>query len=186
VVILFGAGALVATGALGLWPTLGAAVVGAIAGDGLSYWFGRRYRNGIRSWWPFRRHVDLLERAEAFVRRHGGKSVLLGRFVGPLRPVVPAVAACWDVGATFLPDQCRVGPSLGPVYLLRAWAVARVADAGPRGRRATAFLLGILFFAGWAIVGVIRWICDRVCPRVLNGLRGAGPGLDRTHVFRVC
>ncbi|MGB5833749.1 MAG: membrane-associated protein, partial [Thiohalocapsa sp.] len=38
VMIMLGAGALIATGDLHFWPTCLAAVAGAIAGDGLSFW----------------------------------------------------------------------------------------------------------------------------------------------------
>jgi undecaprenyl-diphosphatase len=187
VVILFGAGALVANGALGLWPTLGAAVIGAIAGDGLSYWFGRHYRNGIRNWWPFRRRVELLERAEAFVRRHGGKSVLFGRFVGPLRPVVPAVAGMLGMSAgRFYLVNVASALVWAPVYLLPGMAVGLSLMLAREVAGRLAFLLGILFFAGWAIVGVIRWIYDRVCPRVLNGLaRGSARAGSRPRISRV-
>jgi membrane protein DedA with SNARE-associated domain/membrane-associated phospholipid phosphatase len=91
-VIMFGIGAIVAAGGLAIKPVLALSVAGAIAGDGLSYWLGRRYQEALRSLWPFRRYPEILKKGEAFFNRHGGKSVLFGRFVGPVRPVIPAVA----------------------------------------------------------------------------------------------
>lgn len=90
--IMFGVGALIALGALELWTTMAWAVAGAIAGDGISYWLGRHYRERVPSLWPFRRYPGLIGRGEMFFQRHGGKSVVLGRFVGPVRPIVPVVA----------------------------------------------------------------------------------------------
>jgi len=43
-VIMFGVGAVVATGSLGLFPVLIMAMTGAVAGDGISYWLGHHYK----------------------------------------------------------------------------------------------------------------------------------------------
>jgi membrane protein DedA with SNARE-associated domain len=91
-VILFGLGAVVATGSLGLAPVIGLAIAGAIAGDGVSYWLGHHYRESLASIWPFSRFPEMLDRGAAFFKRHGGKGILFGRFVGPVRPVIPLVA----------------------------------------------------------------------------------------------
>lgn len=91
-VIMFGVGAIVATGSLRLLPVLVLAAAGAITGDGISYWLGHHYQDGLRRMWPFSRYPVMLQNGEAFFHRHGGKSVLFGRFVGPVRPVIPVVA----------------------------------------------------------------------------------------------
>ncbi len=91
-VIMFGVGAIVATGSLGLKPVLLLAAAGAVAGDGISYWLGRHYREELRRIWPFARYPGMLKNGEIFFHRHGGKSILFGRFVGPVRAVIPAVA----------------------------------------------------------------------------------------------
>jgi len=171
VAILFGAGALVASGALGLWPTLGAAIIGAIVGDGLSYGLGRRYSTGIRDMWPFKRHLDLWERAELFVRRQGGKSVILGRFVGPLRPIVPAVAGALGMPAgRFYLINVASALLWAPAYLLPGMAVGVSLLLAREVAGRLAFLLGLLLFAGLVIVQVIRWIYNPGYPRFRRGL----------------
>lgn len=91
------------------------AAIGAIAGDGFGYWLGR---HGTR----FFRHENTLlrlshlERGQRFFDAHGGKSVLLARFVGPLRPIIPFVAGLSGMGVwRFL--AWNVGSSI-------AWAIA--------------------------------------------------------------
>ncbi len=91
-VIMFGIGAVVATGSLEIKPVLLLAIAGAIIGDGISYWLGHYYRDNLRKIWPFSHFPGMLINGEAFFERHGGKSVLLGRFVGPVRPIIPVVA----------------------------------------------------------------------------------------------
>lgn len=90
-VIMFGIGTLVATGSLALKPVPLLAAVGAIAGDGISYWLGHHYQEKLKGVWPFSSYPGILKNGETFFLRHGGKSVLFGRFVGPVRPVIPVV-----------------------------------------------------------------------------------------------
>ena len=68
------------------------AALGAFAGDGLSYWIGRRWGNALRGVWPFRRYPQLLDRGEALFRRNAVKSIFIARYVGAVRPFVPAIA----------------------------------------------------------------------------------------------
>src|ERR1700761_199544 len=89
---MFLAGALVGTGSLSLGWALVWAIAGAIAGDGMSFWIGSRYKHRIVQFWPFRKHPELLEAGHRFFRKHGAKSVVLARFIGPLRAIVPVVA----------------------------------------------------------------------------------------------
>ena len=92
IVFMVGVGALIGLGVLELWSTVVWAAAGAIVGDGVSYWLGRHFDKQLRSIWPFTRHPELIPRGERFFHKHGGKSVLFGRFIGPMRPVIPAIA----------------------------------------------------------------------------------------------
>lgn len=92
VLIMLGAGALIAQGMLSFWPACLLAIAGATLGDGLSYWLGRHCGSRLHALWPFSRHPAPLARGIAFFARHGTKSILLGRFVGPVRALVPLVA----------------------------------------------------------------------------------------------
>ena len=90
--LMFGLGVVIANGALGFHPAALAATFGALCGDGLSYWLGRRFKDRLTALWPFSRHPGMLADGRSFFHRHGGKSILLGRFIGPIRPVAPLVA----------------------------------------------------------------------------------------------
>ena len=70
------------------WSKLVAASVGAFFGDMLSYALGRRFRAHLLDIWPFSRYPRLMERGTRFFRAHGAKSVVAGRFIGPLRPII--------------------------------------------------------------------------------------------------
>ena len=92
IVFMLGVGTLVGLNAIGLGSSLFWATIGAITGDWISYWLGRHFDRQLRHIWPLSRYPNLIPKGERFFKRHGGKSVLFGRFVGPLRPIIPAVA----------------------------------------------------------------------------------------------
>lgn len=74
------------------------AAAGAILGDALSFHLGRR---GTRAFQPgsrwFRPHH--LERGERFFSRYGAASIVFGRFIGPIRAVVPFIAGLGQMSA---------------------------------------------------------------------------------------
>lgn len=110
VVVVF-AGVLSAQGYLDLGDLIWFAAIGAILGDTISYYLGSRGKYLFR---PESRFFKLshLERGEEFFKRHGGKSIFLGRFIGPLRPIVPFIAGLskmrmrtflvWNITSGFL------------------------------------------------------------------------------------
>ena len=68
--------------------------VAALAGDSLSFAIGRRYGHGLLQRLSARLRIrdERLRALESFFERHGGKSVLLGRFVGFVRALAPFMA----------------------------------------------------------------------------------------------
>lgn len=96
-VILLALGALVATGAVNLWELLAWVSAGALIGDLASFFVGRHWHAGIRRFGPLQRNPGLLARGEAFFRRRGVMSVVLGRFLQPTRAIVPMVAGMADM-----------------------------------------------------------------------------------------
>ena len=90
--LLIAAGALMAAGSLPYFPILAGAVLGAVLGDTVSFWIGHRFGGGLARVWPFTRSPELLPSGIRFFARHGGKSVFIGRFFGPVRAVIPLAA----------------------------------------------------------------------------------------------
>ena len=90
--LLFAVGTLVGLGHVDGWYALLCASAGAFAGDGISYWVGHRFGPQLRQRWPFYKHPQWLARGEIAFRRHGMKSIVMARYVGAIRPFVPAIA----------------------------------------------------------------------------------------------
>jgi membrane-associated protein len=98
--LLFAAGALAALGSLDLWLLVVLLIAAAILGDTVNYWVGawigpRAFSGNVR----FLRK-DYLERTHAFYEKHGGKTIILARFVPIIRTFAPFVAG---VGAMSYP-----------------------------------------------------------------------------------
>ncbi len=119
ILILLGIGALIALGALDFYLIWLAASAGAFAGDLISYLLGHKYREHLSDMWPFRNYPKALAQARDFIHKHGNKSVVFGRFIGPLRPLVPAVTGM--LGMTpkrFLKIDIPACIAWAPAYLL--------------------------------------------------------------------
>lgn len=161
--VMFGAGAVVAVGSLELWAMLAWAAAGAIAGDAGSYWLGRHYRAELHNRWPFRRYPKLLQKGAAFFNRHGGMSIFLGRFVGPIRAVIPAVAGMLGMPpARFYAVNILSALGWAPTYILPG--VVFGTSLGLAGAVATRLalilvLLLILVWGGsWIVSRSVIWL----------------------------
>jgi membrane protein DedA with SNARE-associated domain len=73
-------------------PFLVLAIIGAVIGDFVSYWAGRRYSGRLRTVWPFSHKPHLMVQADRFFHRYGTAAVALCRFIPVLRSTVPLVA----------------------------------------------------------------------------------------------
>jgi len=158
-VLMFGIGALVGADVLELWSTLAWAAAGAIAGDGLSFWLGRHFHQRIRVMWPLRTHPELIARSVDFFHRHGGKSVLLGRFVGPIRPVIPLVAGMLEMPTRrFLPVNIISGLLWAPLYVLPGMVFAASLGLAAEVATRLALLLGTLL----TLLFLVLWLTRRL------------------------
>ncbi|WP_257295202.1 VTT domain-containing protein [Endozoicomonas sp. YOMI1] len=119
VAMLFALAAIAGAASISIYPILLWAFLGAVVGDGISYQLGYYYHERVRGWWPFNRHPQWLERGEDFFREYGILSVVTGRFVGPVRPIIPAVAGMMGmVPRYFFTVNILSALAWSPVYLL--------------------------------------------------------------------
>jgi len=90
--LLFAAGTFAALGSLDPWILFWSLTAAASAGDTVNYWVGRtigpKAFSGKIRWL----RQDYLRRTEEFYAQHGGKTILLARFVPIIRTFAPFVA----------------------------------------------------------------------------------------------
>jgi membrane-associated protein len=98
--LLFAAGTFAALGALDVRLVVVLLIIAAVVGDTVNYWVGsyigpRAFRGNVK----FLKQ-EYLERTHAFYEKHGGKTVILARFIPIIRTFAPFVAG---VGAMSYP-----------------------------------------------------------------------------------
>ncbi|HHJ15445.1 MAG TPA: phosphatase PAP2 family protein [Gammaproteobacteria bacterium] len=160
-VVMFGIGAMIAAGTMELMPTLIWATIGAVIGDGSSYLIGRVYHQRLRVMWPFRNYPVLIGRGVEFFHRHGGKSLILARFVGPVRPLVPAVAGMLDMPARrFFLINVLSAILWAPAYILPGVlfgaSLGVAAEIAGRLALLLALLVALLWFSWWLMRRISR------------------------------
>lgn len=90
--LLFAAGAFTAKGDFNLWLLGAGLTIAAIVGDSLNYAIGHYFGPKVFSQnyrWLNREH---LLRTESFYEKHGGKTIILARFIPIIRTFAPFVA----------------------------------------------------------------------------------------------
>ncbi len=91
--LLFVIGALGATGALNFKLTLILLIIAAIGGNTLNYFIGRILGDKILSMKNSRLiKKEYLHKTQAFYKKHGGKAIILSRFIPIIRTFAPFVA----------------------------------------------------------------------------------------------
>ena len=148
--LLIAAGTLVKSGTLPFLPVMVGAILGAVLGDSISYWIGRRFGGGIARLWPFSRNPKLLPSGIQFFERYGGTSVFIGRFFGPIRAVIPLAAGIMRMPrGRFWVANIVSALVWAPMLLLVGDAVGEAGDRliGPGNTV-------ILVFGGLTLVGI--------------------------------
>ncbi len=165
-IIMLSAGALIAVGTLDFWSCMLFAILGAIVGDGLSYFIGYRYKDQLRGIWPFRSHPALISRGEAYFFQHGGKSIFFGRFVGPVRAVIPAIAGMLGVPPVrFFVINVVSAVAWAPAYLLPGIAFGASLKLAAEVATRLVIVLAVSIALLWLSIWLVRRVFLFLQPR---------------------
>lgn len=95
--LLFAAGTFAALGDLNPWFLTALLIAAAILGDTVNYWVGKRI--GPRAFTGDVRFLkrEYLDRTRGFYARHGGKTIILARFIPIVRTFAPFVAGVGEM-----------------------------------------------------------------------------------------
>jgi membrane protein DedA with SNARE-associated domain len=180
--VLLLAGAFVSYGALGFWPTVAAAVAGAVAGDSINCWVGRRWGNRALDSHYAQRYQAAIARSRALFERHGAKALILARFIGLVRPFIAAIAGAYRMGTLrFLAIEVFAGfVWAAPFVVLGVVFGASLSLASEVATRLAILLVALLTLLGllvWAVAGSVYGV-QRHAERWLTAL------LDWSHRHR--
>ncbi len=181
-VIVIAAGFAAATGVWQLTPLIIAVTGGAIVGDGISYLLGRVVARSAKT-----RHSVILQssyffRARTFFYHYGGGSVFLGRFIGPVRPVIPFVAgfvrmsrwrfALWNILSAIIYSLALI---LGGFFFGHAWSA--LTTWSTRG-----MVVGVIV----VVCIIILWILYRAVVRHIRTALRFLRGIVRAAIKGIC
>lgn len=172
--LMMAAGAITVAGEISFWPVVLVAGLGAWLGDCLSFYIGWRYRGHLPELARKLRMPGAMARAERFFSRHGGKGVVLGRFIGPIRPLMPAIAGASGMRPLHFTLIDLIAALLwAPAYALPGVLVGATLSLAAEITTRLAMLVGLALLMAWLI-----WWCSAHAVRLLQ--KYAEPWLLRT------
>jgi membrane protein DedA with SNARE-associated domain/membrane-associated phospholipid phosphatase len=135
----------------------------AVAGDLTSFFLGRRLGRAFIVEHGPRVHIteERLHQVERFFDRHGGKAILIGRFVGLVRAIAPFLAGSSGMPLRRFVPYDVIGAGLwGSTFVLLGYvfwqSFSQLVDYAKKG----ALALGAVICLVVAIVAGLRWIRD--------------------------
>jgi membrane-associated protein len=168
--LLFVAGAVAAVGDMNIVAVVATLTSAALCGDNVNYWVGRFVGPRVftvQSRWLNARH---LQRAHDFYERHGGKTIILARFVPIVRTYAPFVAGigampylrylafCVAGAVVWVGSLCTVGYFFGNIPMVK--------------NNLTAVILLIVFLS--ISPGIIAWLKSRSAIRKKASIQRQG------------
>lgn len=166
IVMMTAIGSLIGTGILPFTSITLWAIAGAFIGDILSFSLGYHYHQHIRDLWPFRNYPTLLQKGERYFLNHGRLGIFLGRFIGPIRPVLPLIAGMMSMPPLrFLFADILSAIVWAPVYLLPGILVGAASQelAPASSTHLILIIIGILLGL-WCI----SWLIKRLFVSFIN------------------
>lgn len=156
--LLFMAGALAAGGGLDPAMLILLLFIAAVLGDSVNYTIGRYFGKRVSQWRDsrfFNRRA--LEKTQDFYQRHGGKTIVIARFMPIVRTFAPFVAGMARMNYGRFASFNVLGAALwvGPLIMLGYW----FGDLPVVKKNLTAFVLGIVLLSLTPLA--IAWLRER-------------------------
>ena len=110
--LLFAAGMLTAsTGILNIWLLIPLLIISAILGDNVNYFVGRFFGEKVFEIKFLKRFIkrEYLDKTHAFYEKHGGKTIIMARFVPIVRTFAPFAAGLGKMNYTRYISFCLLG-----------------------------------------------------------------------------
>jgi undecaprenyl-diphosphatase len=140
---------------------IGIVWVCAVAGDMTSFFLGRRLGRAflVRHGAKVQITEERLQAVEAFFDRHGGKAILLGRFVGLVRAIAPFLAGSSGMSVRRFAPYDIIGAGLwGSTFVLLGYIFWQSFSTLVSYAKKGALALGTVIVLMVAIAWLVRWV----------------------------
>tara|TARA_Y100000590_G_scaffold122407_5_gene140117 strand:+ start:2486 stop:3085 length:600 start_codon:yes stop_codon:yes gene_type:complete len=148
VVLLAAISGLSASTNLSVFQVVSLVYISSCLADILSFFIGKYLSNKIDRVWPFKNNPLWLEQGRKFSDNYGIPGVFLGRFVGPVRPLIPVTVGSLGMDLkVFITVDLISGLIWAPLYTLPGYFAAKSAidDSGNFTLAAGLIALAIVF-----------------------------------------
>ena len=107
IVLMASLGTLIGNGYLNFYSAWIAGLIGCLFGDWISYYIGWRFKKWLHNLSLLKKNNIILNKIKKSLYNHNIITILIGRFIGPTRPLVPLVC-----GMLKLPLKKFILPSI--------------------------------------------------------------------------
>lgn len=152
-------GALIGSGQVGLYQAWLVGSLGCLVADWISFWLGWRFKGPLHKWSFLKKQKAWLDKTEYALHRHSMFTILVGRFIGPTRPLVPMVAGMLDLPARKFIVPNIIGCLLWPLFYFLPGILAGAAVDIPAGDNSRGFIW--LLVATALLLWIGGWLCWR-------------------------
>ncbi len=164
-------GALIGLGVLDFYTAWFWASMGGFVGDGISFWIGHHYKQKLLKIWPIYKFPELISKGQVFFAKHGGVSVFIGRFVGPVRPIIPAIAGMMGMDIRRYVLISLVASVLwAPFYLLPGMLFGSAMETMAKVAVKMSVLVLVLVVLIWVAYWLINFVYALFMPRTYRWL----------------
>jgi membrane protein DedA with SNARE-associated domain len=141
---------------------MAAAAFGALLGDLLSYWLGARFGVHLWQWSLLKKRQSLLHMTELFFIKHGGKGIFFGRFLGPIRGLVPFVAGASQMRPALFSGYAIIS---GVLWGISYPGLGYLGGTSWQQAETLAGRLGLLMMLALIVTLLATWLRHKLLPR---------------------
>ena len=186
-VVILG-GAVAGQGETSVVLTIGVVWFGAVAGDSVSFLLGRRLGRGflLRHGPRVRITHERFARVEDYFARHGGKTIVIGRFIGLVRALAPFIAGSSGMRYSYFLPFSVLGTGLwAATFGLIGYFASQSLDAAAHTAGQGTLLFGIAVAVIVGIVVAVRFLREPANrKRLVAGMERRGALRPLLHAGR--
>ncbi|QCI22023.1 DedA family protein [Buchnera aphidicola] len=107
IILMASLGTLIGDGRLSFYPAWISGTIGCLLGDWVSYYIGLYFKNWLSNFRLLKKNQKLFNKTKYILHKHSMLAIIVGRFIGPTRPLIPMVS-----GMLKLPVKKFILPSI--------------------------------------------------------------------------
>lgn len=159
--LMIGIGVMIGNGNIKLYPAWCAGTIGCLLGDWLSYYIGWQFKKNLYHWYFFKKYQTILEKIKFALYKHNIITIIIGRFIGYTRPLVPLISGMVSLPIKKFFLANIIGCFFWPLLYFIPGILAGVISEVPKNEHSTYLIFKFLFLIIVIIFWIGLWLCWR-------------------------